>query len=221
MNLWKGDEEILVQYVDHMGDDDSVCDAARVSMNKSADLFTVGQNERLINYLAKHNHWSPFSHTSIKMRFKAPIFIARQLAKHQVGFAWNEVSRRYVSDEPEFWLPYIFRQKADNVKQGSSEDPILDPALEYSRWETHYRRCLEHYNAMVNEMNMCPEQARAYLPQSMMTEWIWTGSLYAWSRMYNLRSDQHAQREVRFYANRVADICRKYFPLSWEALSDV
>lgn len=221
MNLWKGDEEILVQYVDHMGDDDSVCDAARVSMNKSADLFTVGQNERLITYLAKHNHWSPFSHTSIKMRFKAPIFIARQLAKHQVGFAWNEVSRRYVSDEPEFWLPHTFRQKADNVKQGSLQDPIADPALEYSRWETHHRRCLEHYNVMVNELNMCPEQARAYLPQSMMTEWIWTGSLYAWSRMYNLRADHHSQREVQFYAHRVAAICRKYFPISWEALANV
>lgn len=221
MKLWQGTEPELVQYVDHMGSDDAVCDAARVSMNKSADLFTVGQNERLINYLAKHNHWSPFSHTSIKMRFKAPIFIARQLAKHQVGFAWNEVSRRYVSDEPEFWLPQTFRQKADNVKQGSIQDPINDSSLERAHWEIHYMRCLDHYDHMVKRMNMCPEQARAYLPQSMMTEWVWTGSLYAWSRMYNLRADHHAQREVQFYAHCVADICRKHFPLSWEALANV
>lgn len=221
MKIYMGNEEDLVQYVDHMGSDDAVCDAARVSMNKSADLFTVGQNEKLINYLAKHNHWSPFSHTSIKMRFKAPIFIARQLAKHQVGFAWNEVSRRYVSDEPEFWLPQTFRQKADNVKQGSIQDPINDSSLERSHWEIHYMRCLDHYDHMVKRMNMCPEQARAYLPQSMMTEWIWTGSLYAWSRMYNLRADNHAQREVQFYAHCVADTCRKHFPLSWEALANV
>ena len=220
MKLWNGNEPELVQYVDHMGNDESVCDAARVSMNKSADLFTVGQNERLINYLAKHNHWSPFSHTSIKMRFKAPIFIARQLAKHQIGFAWNEVSRRYVSDAPEFWFPDHYRVAAENVKQGSGVDPIH--GNEVFKTDTMYvlQKASEHYHDLL-KAGACAEQARSILPQSMMTEWIWTGSLYAWSRMYNLRSESHAQREVQFYAGRVSDICKKFFPVSWLALTNV
>lgn len=219
MRLWNGNEFELVQYVDHMGDDDAVCDAARVSMNKSADLFTVNQNEKLINYLAKHNHWSPFSHCHVKLRFKAPIFIARQLMKHQVGFAWNEVSRRYVNDEPEFWFPDYYRVAADNVKQGSGTDSIH--ANELFKTDTMYalQKAADHYADLI-KAGACAEQARSVLPQSMMTEWIWTGSLYAWSRMYRLRVDIHAQKEVRFYAGRVSDIMYKYFPFSWRALID-
>lgn len=220
MKIWNGTEEELVQYVDHMGNDESVCDAARVSMNKTADLFTVSQNERLINYLAKHNHWSPFSHCVVKLRFKAPIFIARQLMKHQVGFAWNEVSRRYVTDDPEFWYPTAYRVAADNVKQGSGVEPIT--ADYFYRQQTFESLsdavCL--YKDLI-QTGCCPEQARSVLPQSMMTEWIWTGSLYAWSRMYNLRSDPHAQREVQFYAGRVSDEVGQRFPISWMALKNV
>lgn len=220
MRLWNGNEPELVQYVDHMGDDDSVCDAARVSMNKSADLFTVSQNEKLINYLAKHNHWSPFSHCHIKLRFKAPIFVARQLMKHQVGFAWNEVSRRYVSDEPEFWFPDYYRVAAENVKQGSGVEPIH--ANELFKTDTMYalQKAAEHYSDLIRA-GACAEQARSILPQSMMTEWIWTGSLYAWSRMYKLRADSHAQKEVRFYAFRVEEEIKRFFPLSWRALTNV
>jgi len=220
MRLWNGNERELVQYVDHMGCDDAVCDAARVSMNKTADLFTVSQNEKLINYLAKHNHWSPFSHCHMKLRFKAPIFVARQLMKHQVGFSWNEVSRRYVSDAPEFWYPDYYRVAAENVKQGSGVEPIS--GNDVWKTDTYYilSKAAEHYDDLI-KAGACAEQARSILPQSMMTEWIWTGSLYAWSRMYNLRSDPHAQREVQFYAHRVSEEINRFFPLSWRALIDV
>ncbi len=209
----------MLTYVDHMGCDESVCDAARVSMNKTADLFTVTQNERLINYLARHNHWSPFSHCVLKVRVTAPIFIARQLAKHQVGFSWNEVSRRYVSSDPEFWMPDEFRDKADNVKQGSSSTVNEYSQTYKTKLDNLCKYAAEIYGDMLKD-NICPEQARAILPQAMMTEWIWTGSLYAWSRMYNLRADSHSQVEVRSYATAIGSICDKYFPLSWRALTN-
>ena len=209
----------MLTYVDHMGCDESVCDAARVSMNKTADLFTVTQNERLINYLARHNHWSPFSHCVLKVRVTAPIFIARQLAKHQVGFSWNEVSRRYVSSDPEFWTPDEFRDKADNVKQGSSSTVNEYSQTYKTKLDNLCKYAAEIYGDMLKD-NICPEQARAILPQAMMTEWIWTGSLYAWSRMYNLRADSHSQVEVRSYATAIGSICDKYFPLSWRALTN-
>lgn len=220
MKIWRGTEPELVQYVDHMGCDDAVCDAARVSMNKTADLYTVVQNHKLIQYLAKHNHWSPFSHCQMKLRFKAPIFIARQLMKHQIGFAWNEVSRRYVDEPPEFFVPSKFRMRADNVKQGSSDEPCIGAEIEGDFWIDHFYNCADEYKHMIEVLKMCPEQARAFLPQAMMTEWIWTGSLYAWARMYNLRSDSHAQKEVQFYASRVAEEMTKYFPMSWNALTN-
>lgn len=217
---YTGSEDSLVQYVDHMGDDDAVCDAARVSMNKSADLFTVTQNERLISYLAKHNHWSPFSHCQIKFRFKAPIFVARQLQKHQVGFAWNEVSRRYVNTEPDFWIPLELRQAAENVKQGSSSHVHSESDLFKMEIDDLTTKANLLYYDMIKR-GICPEQARMVLPQNMMTEWIWTGSLYAWNRMYKLRSDPHAQFECRIYANLVDKLCSRLFPISWRALNEV
>ncbi len=208
----------IVTYMSHMGSDETVCDAARVSMDKTADMFSVTQNNRLINYLARHNHWSPFSHCFVQMRFKAPIFIARQLAKHQVGFAWNEVSRRYVSSTPKIWWPKKFRQKADNVKQGS----LLEAHPNTEEFESEYiNACnglVDLYEKMV-EAGVCPEQARAVLPQSTYTEWVWSGSLYAWSRMYRLRVDKHAQAEVQEYAYLVGEICQQKFPMSWDALT--
>lgn len=217
MITYNGLEEDLVQFIDKMGDDDAVCDAARVSLSKTADMFTVNQNERLINYLAKHNHWSPFSHVHVKMRFKAPIYVARQLAKHQVGFSWNEVSRRYVSNPPEFWKPMSLRLRPDSIKQGSSDDISKSSNQFIDILMTDAERSLSLYNAMIED-GICPEQARMVLPQSMMTEWIWTGSLYGWARMYNLRSDSHAQREVQIYAHRVGKICSSLFPISWSCL---
>lgn len=211
-------EEPIVELVDRMGDDEAVCDAARVSMAKTAYHFSVEQNNRLIRYLADHNHWSPFSHCYVKMRFSAPIFIARQLQKHQVGFAWNEVSRRYVSTNPSFWIPTAYRSKADNVKQGSSSETHENSGAFVANTVIACRKAFDLYTSMVEE-GVCPEQARMVLPQSMMTEWIWSGSLYAWSRMYNLRADSHAQREVQAYAAEVGTICGKLFPVSWQELT--
>lgn len=208
----------LVQYVDHMGSDDAVCDAARVSMNKSSDLFSVSSNNNLIRYLAEHNHWSPFSHCVVKMRFTAPIFIARQLQKHQVGFSWNEVSRRYVSDTPKMWYPDYLRPVAPSVKQGSTDVKHVASDLLMTEYEETVQKGLNVYNNLI-DLGVCPEQARAVLPQAAMTEWIWTGSLYGWARMYNLRSEASAQKEVREYAAEVHAICNKYFPISWRELT--
>lgn len=216
---YNGSESNLVEYVDHMGDDDGVCDAARVSMDKSATSFTVTQNEKLLGYLARHNHWSPFSHCTIKMRFKAPIFVARQLVKHQVGFSWNEVSRRYVSTPPDFWLPMNLRLKAENIKQGSSDTIHPETSVLTALISQQTEEAQELYVDLLN-CGVCPEQARMVLPQNMMTEWIWTGSLYAWHRMYKLRSETHAQFECQIYANLVNKICFKLFPLSWKALNN-
>lgn len=208
----------MVEYIMHMGSDDTICDAARVSMDKTADMFTVGQNEKLINYLARHNHWSPFSHVTIQMRFTAPIFIARQLAKHQIGFAWNEVSRRYVDTLPEFFYPDTWRERAPSVKQGSLPTAHPENQSFMDAADDVYACALRVYTDMINA-GVCPEQARMVLPQAALTEWIWTGSLYAWSRMYRLRIDSHAQQEVRKYAALVGEICNSKFPVSWNALT--
>ena len=171
----------------------------------------------MIKYLAKHNHWTPFGHTSLTFRIKAPIFVARQLGKHQVGLVWNEVSRRYVDDEPEFYLPQQLRAKAVNVKQGSSEESIKEEKMWLKYWEAHFEECLIIYQYSLNA-GVCPEQARMLLPQSMMTEWIWTGSLAAFSRVVNLRRDQHTQSETREIANKIYASLRQQFPISTEAL---
>lgn len=211
--------ENLVEYVNHMGSDEEICDAARVSMNKRSDMYTVEQNNKLLRYLASHGHWSPFSHTSLKLRFNAPLFVARQLAKHQVGFAWNEISRRYVKTDIQFWLPRNLRKAAENVKQGSSDDVVCFNRDFISHLKTSSENALELYNDMV-VLGVCPEQARMVLPQNMMTQWIWTGSLYAWYRMYELRSDSHSQKETQLYARMVDRICSKYFPIAWSELKD-
>ena len=208
----------IVTYMDHMGNDNSVVDAARVSFDKISSHYDTDKNTKLINYLAKHNHWSPFAHTSIKMRFKAPVFIARQLAKHQVGFAWNEVSRRYVDFTPECWIPDNFRMRAENKKQGSSDEIVKDPEL-LQDYKNMCSAALIMYDRLL-ENGVCPEQARAVLPQSMYTEWVWTGSLYAWARMVSLRSHETAQAEVRDYAKAVANVCTNLFPISWRALNE-
>lgn len=208
---------MIVNLVNFMGTDMTVCDAARVSMAKTSYNFTDEQNAKLITYLARHAHWSPFAHCMVQFRFSAPIFVARQLQKHQIGFAWNEVSRRYVSEPPAIWTPSTFRDAAESVKQGSK--------LTENKDSDHCRRnfivatdvCRGLYVDMINR-GVCPEQARAILPQAAMTEWMWTGSLYAWSRMYRQRIDPHAQLEVREYAQAVSVECSKLFPLSWTAL---
>lgn len=206
--------DIDVEYMDHMGSDLTVVNAARVSFDKEHEEFDHRTDRGLIKYLAQHNHWSPFAHCSVTFRVKAPIFVARQLVKHTVGFSWNEVSRRYVDNEPEFYFPGEWRARADNVKQGSSDTTVLflaDPA------RVSCSQALSTYHYLLKS-GVCPEQARMVLPQNTMTEWIWTGTLYAWARMCQLRLDSHTQKETRYVAEDIDREMAELFPTSWEYL---
>lgn len=215
-----------VDLIDHMGSDLSVVNAARVSFDKVSS-FDYDPHEqvwelsdkdtKLIHYLAKHGHWTPFAHCFLSFRIKAPIFVARQLQKHQVGLAWNEVSRRYVDSEPEFYHPRIWRKKAENVKQGSSSEQADLNVLSQEIVGMAYAPALRMYKSLLDD-GVCPEQARMVLPQSMMTEWIWSGSLYAFARVCKLRLDPHAQKETQSVAEEIARLTREKFPVSWHAL---
>ena len=210
-----------VELVDFMGSDDSVVNAARVSFHKDASQYSKEQNIKLINYLCKHNHWTPLAHAFLSFRIKAPIFVARQLVKHQVGLAWNEVSRRYVDDEPEFWFLKEWRGRPVNAKQGSSG--VIDDNQPHCRlssvtsWTT--ARCLETYNDLL-KAGVAPEQARMILPQNTMTEWIWSGSLAAFSRVCKLRLDDHAQQETREVVSYIRNYMVELFPVSFNALME-
>lgn len=221
-----------VEYVDHMGTDLSIANAARVSFHKQSEYEWVQDKEdklafnqklsdadtKLLNYLAKNGHWSPFAHTSISLRFKAPIFIARQLGKHQVGLTWNEVSRRYVKDSPELYWPKKWRKAADNVKQGSSDEEYVDNSFIVHYGIKQATLLVEYYEAMI-KTGLCPEQARMFLPQNMYTEWIWTGSIMAFARVYKQRKDSHAQKENAELMLPLSEICGKLFPVAWEVLT--
>jgi len=200
-----------VDYIDHMGTDLTVVNAARVSFNNESKELD-NKDRKLIKYLADHEHWSPFAHPQISLRVKAPIFVARQLAKHQVGFAWNEVSRRYVDSEPEYYWPYKWRKKADNAKQGSSDEEYQSKDIVLS--EEHLKQLHSLYYQMILD-GCSPEQARIVLPQATYTEWIWTGSLLAYGRMCKLRLDGHTQRETQQVAQMISGIIEPLFPVSW------
>jgi len=207
---------IQVALIDQMGDDLSVVNAARVSFDK-VHLEMEPNDEKLIKYLADHNHWSPFAHTSLQFHIRAPIFVARQLAKHQVGLVWNEVSRRYVSDTPDTWKPEMWRKAADDKKQGSMDEPIQSESLISKMYAEVMIHCLNTYEIMIDS-GVCPEQARAVLPQSTYTEWYWTGSLYAFSRVCKLRLAKDAQAETRQVADQISERCKINFPISWRHL---
>lgn len=209
--------DIDVEYLDHMGSDLTVVNAARVSFHKEHEEFDHTTDRGLIKYLAKHNHWSPFAHCSASFRVKAPIFVARQLVKHTVGFSWNEVSRRYVDEEPEFFFPEVWRAKAENVKQGSSDDEV---GLTFNYAEASTGVSFSAYENLLS-LGVCPEQARMVLPQNTMTEWIWTGTLYAWARMCQLRMDSHTQKETQVVAQKIHETMWDLFPVSWEFLMDI
>lgn len=209
-----------VEYIDHMGNDDSVVRAARVSFDKSPELYTAEENARLIAYLARHGHEIPFAHTAITLRVRAPVAVRAQAFKHKVGFVESEQSRRYVSSTPGFFVPE-FRAKAENVKQGSGE--LLDDEKQEKLRET-YVAFMQGAQVMYHsflDMGVAPEQARFLLPQGMMTEWVWTGSLLAFARFYRLRSDAHAQKEIQDLAHEVGAIIADLFPVSWKALTEV
>ena len=211
--------QMQVQLVDYMGDDDSVANAARVSFSREAKNFMAEQNARLIRYLAEHKHEIPFAHTAITLRMKAPISIRTQCFKHKIGFVENEVSRRYVKSEPELFVPVFRHAPNGNVKQGSGDE--LSEA-DNNRIKKYYIGACENaiswYNGMI-EQGVSPEQARFILPQGMMTEWVWTGSLLAFARFYNLRTDPHSQKEIQDLAHMVGDIIAPLYPVSWEALT--
>ena len=222
---------IKVTYIDHMGTDLSVINAARVSFGKksryyygdeaeiAADFdrewkfptFMLDQDEKLIKYLAKHKHMSPFGHCFASFHIKAPLFVARQLVKHKF-LRWNEISRRYVDSKPEFYEPDEWRGKSKDKKQGS--EGVVQVYMDQSmQW---YRQFVAYENLINN--GVCPEQARMVLPQSMMTEWYWSGSLDAFADMCNLRCTGDTQLETRLVANQICDSMKELFPVSWFAL---
>lgn len=221
-----------VDLVDHMGTDLTVVNAARVSFDKASDWkldfskdHKFGDNvlsdadTKLIHYLAKHNHWSPFAHTSIQLRIKAPIFVARQLVKHVVGGVWNEVSRRYVDSEPEFYFPEVWRGRpTDGAKQGSSGEVTHVHGVLVSHGAQYAAStALGTYNQLIDG-GVAPEQARMILPQNMMTEWYWTGSLMFFARVCKERLASGAQAETRDVASLIAREVELLFPVSWNAL---
>lgn len=212
-----GDGISKVELLDVMGSDLTVVNAARVSMGKVSTALDE-RDEKLINYLAKHGHWTPFSQPQLQFRIKMPIFVARQWFKHQVGFTRNEISRRYVSDEPQLYVPKEWRGKADNVKQGSA-DVMEDSDDWYEIADDFSKSCIHLYNLYING-GVCPEQARMLLPQSMFTEFVETGSLAAYTRLCTLRTDTHSQLETRLYAKAIAEQIKTLFPVSWEALNE-
>ena len=241
-----------VTYITHSGDDLLVVNAARVSMKKKSDLVPVCINwvvgreceeypcescgkklaetdKKLIEYLAKHNHWTPFGHPHITLHVKVPIFVARQLMRSNVGIVYNEVSRRYVDDEPEFWWPEDgWRKRAKNVKQGSSDKTVEinfeDDALSVYSAESvtldGYMYIADDIYTSLLHRGVAPELARIVLPQNMYTEFYMTGSLAAFARVCKLRLDHHAQKEIRDVAKQISDIIEPLFPISWKALME-
>ena len=258
-----------VTYIDHMADDLSVVNAAKVSFGKRSewggripsdrhlkekdqgliqflargctsgdwddlkytfvdcDAYFAEEVEHWMNHIRKMpSHWSPFAHTAITLHLKMPIFVARQIMKHTTGIEYNEVSRRYVDSEPEFYVPDVWRKKADNVKQGSSDEAVeyidredfLQPEPVEYLYNYYLERVGELYEDFLNS-KVAPEQARMVLPQSMYTEVIATGNLYAWANMYIQRSDSHAQKETQDLAKQIGEIIQPLYPVSWEALT--
>ena len=218
-----------VEYRDHSGSDLSVVNAARCSFGKESEWEYVPHAEiadcevavlsakdtKLINYLAREKHVLPFRHPQVTLRIKVPIFLARQLGKHQVGMSWSEESRRYVTTEPEFFYPDVLRKAAENVKQGSSDESATT-SVDMS-W--YVGVALGAYNKMLED-GVAPELARMILPQNMLVTAVWTGSLLSFYQMYKLRSEAHAQVEARDFAEMVKEVIQPLYPESWKALEE-
>lgn len=215
----------MIEHLEHAGSDNSIANTARVSMqfdanwNELPENYTVEQRDKLIAYLATNQHTSPFRHTSITIRMNVPIFLARQLGKHQVGMSWNEVSRRYVDEPPAFWKPNEWRGKPDgSIKQGSVLNlPDDTQAIVDDVYMNVLDVCEGAYQNMLDN-GIAPEMARMVLPQSMETQVIWTGSLMAFAHVYKLRIDGHAQVEAQEFAKELDSVIRPLFPVAWEAL---
>jgi len=213
------------EYIDHMGDDLRVANSARVSFDKESDYSLIYENfvnerdEKLIQHLARHGHWAPFSHPVITMRETVPIYVARQRFRHVVGFTYNEINQQDINDTPSFYTPMEWRSRPEgSIKQGSGER--LDDTKSIDQ---EYAAFLDAAAVLYKKMlldGVAPEQARMVFPQSMFTSYVVTGSLAAWARAYNLRSDSHSQIEIRKLAKQWGDIIRPLFPVSWEAITD-
>ena len=219
-----------VTLIDSMGTDLSIVNAARVSFNKKSQwghhipgqgIYELNDGDKkLIRYLATHGHWTPFGHATLSYHIKAPIFVARQLVKHQVGLVWNEVSRRYVDSEPEFYFPNVWRSRPVDKKQGSGEEEIVWLGRDKRVGSALQKVCAEAkdtYYKMI-KAGVTPEQARIVLPQNTYTEWYWTGSLYAFARICGLRCKGDTQEETRNVAWEIYELAKEKFPVSWEAL---
>jgi thymidylate synthase (FAD) len=230
----------FVDLVDHMGSDLTVCNAARVSFSKETDwevdeeaLARIKQpiapwvreeckilskkDVNLIKFLAEHGHWTPFAHPQITLRIKAPVSIRTQFFKHKQGFVENEISRRYVSFEPDFYYPEWRGKPTNGAKQGSEHFIEINQDIK-KQYNTAVRVALYTYEQLLEE-GVAPEQARFVLPQGMYTEWYWTGSLSAYARFYKQRIDSHAQWEIREYAESIGKLIQPLFPQSWNALT--
>lgn len=219
---------IEVALVDVMGNDSSVSNSARVSFNKWKEEFDT-QDAKLIKYLADHKHMTPFRHTQVQLRCKAPIFLVRQLGKHQIGLSWNEVSRRYVKTEPEFFIPAQWRAAPEgSIKQGSggfvSDTVEFDTTSGFTSdvegaYDYVVETCLDMYNQFISR-GVAPEMARMVLPQSMLTEWIWSGNILAFAHVYKERIASGAQLEAQDFAKKLDEVVRPLFPVAWAALVD-
>jgi thymidylate synthase (FAD) len=221
-------EMIKATYIDHCGSDLTTVNAARVSFGKKSSAVEWGwidiedrsgelvailneQDTKLIHYLAKHKHFSPFGHAFASFHVKAPIFVARQLVKHKF-LRWNEISRRYVDDEPEFYVPDVWRGRSKDKKQGS------DGIVQNVNDDQYTVYSLDLYDGLLQQ-GVAPEQARMVLPQSTMTEWYWSGSLDAFADMCRLRCKDDTQYETRLVADQISVIMKDLFPVSWDALT--
>ena len=208
------------------GDWESVVNDVKYFGFEAGRGIDTGELGDLLNHIRKMpSHWSPFAHTAITLHLKMPIFVARQIMKHTTGIEYNEVSRRYVDSEPEFYVPDVWRKKAEDVKQGSSDEAVdisyKFPWVDYGSsggLEDYMEICIESYKSLL-EAGVAPEQARMVLPQSMYTEVIATGNLYAWANLYIQRTDSHAQKETQDLANQIGEIIKPLYPVSWEALT--
>lgn len=217
----------MIELVDYMGSDNAVANSARVSFadtdawNELPETYSEDQRDRLIKYLAEHKHLTPFRHNGQTLRCKAPIFLARQLGKHQAGLSWNEVSRRYVKGDVEFHVPEAWRAAPEgSIKQGSSK-VIDETRTRY--WAEQYKKLIHFTSSMYEHMlaqGVAAEQARMVLPQSMMTEWVWTGNLLAFAHVYRERIASGAQLEAQEFAKKLDEVLRPIYPVAWSALVD-
>jgi len=211
-----------IELLSHTPDGDLlVVNAARCSFDKEHKEFDEDKDAKLINYLARERHVLPFRHPSATLRITCPIFVLRQLGKHQVGFSWSEVSRRYITGEPKFWTPTDLRTRPENIKQGSVEG---DFSWGYQRrviaeMKQYQDESIGFYNKLLED-GVAPEQARAVLPQSMYTTCVVTGTLLGWSHLYKLRTEEHTQVETQEYAKEIGNIMLDLFPVSWKALCE-